>query len=276
MVRQACKVWNQVSGEDKSSFAAELLPDPAQFAAAIGPFLELPPNPSLAITNSLGGAIHLIKRPPETESTKSNMARDVDGYSPALRMMWYTAKLIRETDIIGYVTSEQQTALWKHISLFLQLASDNISVEGSNDLWNRYDSDLEAEILDLITECQALLASWLQGYPQERSNSSVIAKSQLLEESRASSVASYYSARAYCAMSIDLQELHGHVALEGEAEQLRKIRKSPCVFMSAACLSSASDPKALLRLCNELISDLTGYGFPGNSEEGAYSNSFCV
>lgn len=269
-------VWNQVSGEDKSSIAAELLPGPAQFTAALGPFLELPPSPSLAITNSLGGAVNLTKQPPATENTKSNMARDVDGYSPALRMMWYATKLIKETDITDYVTSKQRVFLWKHMSVFLQLAGDNVSVQGSNDLWDRYDPDLEAEILDLITEGQALLASWLQQNSQDRSSLSVTVKREILEESRGSLVASYYSARAYAVISTDLQELHGNAALEGEAEQLRKLRKSPDVFMAAAYLSSASDPKALLRLCNEFISDLTGYGFQGNSEEGAYSNPFGV
>lgn len=252
------------------SVAAELLPNGAQFTTAFRRFLAVPPNLSLAITNSLGGAIDLIERSPASEGTKGNMARDMDGYSPALRIVWYTTKLITATDIISFVTNEQQIHLWKHMSLFLQLAGDNVSVPGSNDLWNRYDLDMEAEILELIVEGQGLLALWLHDKSQEKASLSANAQGQLLEESKGSSPASYYSARAYSAISLDLQELQGHTARNGEAERLKSMRKSQEVFVAAAILSSASDPKALLRLCNELISDLTGSNFSENADGGTY------
>jgi len=274
LIIQACKVWDQAPREEKTSIAAELLPNGAQFTTAFGRFLSIPPNLSLAITNSLGGAINLIEQSPASEGTKSNMGRDMDGYSPALRIVWYTTKLIKATDIVGFVTEEQQVVLWKHMSLFLQLAGDNISVPGSNDLWNRYNSDMEAEILELTTEVQSLLALWLQDKSQEKSSLSAITQSQLLEEAQGSSPASYYSARAYSAISSDLQELQGHTARNDDAERLRSIRKSEEVFLAAAFLSSASDPKALLRLCNELISDLTGSNSYENADEGTYSSPF--
>lgn len=271
LISQACKVWDQASREEKTSVAAELLPNGAQFTTAFRRFLSIPPNLSLAITNFLGGAINLIEQSPASEDTKGNMERDMDGYSPALRIIWYITKLIKATDIFGFVTEKQQAMLWKHMSLFLQLAGDNISVPGSNDLWNRYDSDMEAEILELTTEVQSLLALWLQDKSQEKSSLSAITQSQLSEESQGLSPASYYSARAYSAISSDLQELRGHTARDGEAERLRSIRKSEEVFLAAALLSSASDSKALLRLCNELISDLTGSNSYENADEGTYS-----
>ena len=236
----------------------------------------MPPNLSLSITNSLGGAISLIERPSTTESIQSGITRDVDGYSPPLRMVWYTMRLIKETNIFDFLTHEQQAVLWKHISLFLQLAGDNICVPGSNGLWNHYDRDLEVETLDLITEGQVLMATWLQDTPQEKASLSMTIQDQLLGESRGSSVASYYSARAYSAISTDLQELHGHTPLDGEVEQLRTMRKSQDFFTAAAYLSSASDSKTLLRLCNELISDITGNKFIGKEEDGAYSSLFHI
>ena len=257
-----------MAAENKYSIATELLPDATQFVAALGPFLEISPNLSLSITNSLGGAINLIERPSAAESTQSNIERDADGYSSALRMVWYTTKLIKETSILGFLTHDQQAVLWKYMFLFLQLADDNISVLGSNYLWDHYDRDLEVEILDMVTEGQALLASWLQHTSQEQASVIMTARSQLFTESRGSSAASYYSARAYAAISADLQELHGYRSSDGEAEQLKTMRKSQDVLAAAAYLTSASDPKALLRLCNELISDLTGNSFNGKDKEG--------
>ncbi len=270
LVGQACKVWDQAPGQEKSSVAAELLPDTAQFAAAFDPFLAIPPNTSLAVTNALGGAISLVEQPSTSKGTKIHMARDIDGYSPALRTAWFTIKLFKATNILSFVTEEQQAVQWKHISVFLQLAGDNVSVPGSNDLWNRYEPDLEAEILDLITEGQGLLASWLHLKSQGTATLSAIVQKQLLEDSHGSSAASYYSARAYSVISADHKEFHGHTALNGEVERLRSMRKSQEVFPAAAFLASASDLKALLRLCNELISDLTSRELYEKTEQGTY------
>ena len=221
----------------------------------------------MAVTNGLGSAISLIEQPLASGITTINLAHDTDGYSAALRMMWYTLKITKTTEISRFVTSEQQAAVLKHVLLFLQLATDNVSVTGSNSLWDHYDPDLEAEILGLLTECSELSVLWLE-------HNAMIIAAQLLEEAHGSTTSSYYNARAYPSAATFLHELHKQTALDGEAEKLRTMRKSQEIFANAAYLESASDRKALSRLCNELISDLTGYDFHGNTKDGALRTTF--
>lgn len=229
------------------------------------------PNPSLAIMNSLGGAIYLIDQPSApTNASHVENTRDIDGHSAAVRAAWYTTKIIRATDILSYVAIERQVVVWRHLSQFLQLASDNISVPGCNDLWRHQDPDLEIEILDFIAEAQGLLASWLLKNCQESSSIITTIRNELLEESHGFTVQSYYSGRAYALVTAEITERHGHASVDEEVEQLRTIRRSPNVFTAAAFLASASESKALLRLCNELVADLTGHNFHKKTKEGVY------
>ena len=165
------------------------------------------------------------------------------------------------------IADDDKATLCKNIALFLQLAGDNLGVAGSIPLWNDIDQEQEIEVVDLIAEAQALLASWLH---TESSLSSFVSQTQnqLLNEANGLTAKSYYSGRAYSAIATEISETHGPVSGKGQADQLKEMRVSENVFASAAYLTSAPESKELQRLCNELLADLTILNFQANVTEG--------
>ena len=203
--------------------------------------------------------------------TSQEISRDLDGYTPAFRMAQYATKLIKSTETFDNVAKEVKIAVCKFVAIFLQLASDDLSVSGPFPLWKVSDSDQELEIVDFVGEAQVLLTEWL--------TSSFIAEvqSQLLADTSSHSAAAYYSARTYTALSTQVAESQGvHVSHGDESDRLKQLRKSPDLFTSAALLTSASDSKELLRLCNGVLADLTGRNFSENAEDGEVLRDFIV
>lgn len=256
LVSQAQKVLEKASSTDLPTTADRLLPDLDHWNAALHPFITRSPNASLAITNSFGGAVYLIS--PDLSHGTQEIPRDTDGYSSAFRMAHYTIKLMNITGVFDSSTTERKTNTCKNIALFIQLAGDDLSVPGVVPLWDITDLDLESEITDLIAEAQALLALWLHIGPLPTFVSET--ETQLLQDSSGLSAASYYSARAYSAMAIEITEIHGVRGIEDEeTKRLRELRRSPQeIFIAAAKFTSICESKELLRLCNGLLADFTG------------------
>ncbi|KAK4692467.1 E3 ubiquitin-protein ligase listerin, partial [Lecanoromycetidae sp. Uapishka_2] len=253
---QAQKLLEKASSLDMPATAEQLLPSLEQWSVALHPFITRSPNASLAITNSFGGALYLI--PPASSMTEQAVPRDSDGYSSAFRMIQYTMKLIRGTLIFDGLSSTQRTVLCKNIALFIQLAGDDLSVPSLVALWDLTNLDTESEISDVVAEAQTLLASWLYTAPLPTFVSE--AEAQLLHESSGISTASYYTARAYSVMAIEITEVHGIRGIEDEeTKRLRELRRSPQdIFAAAATFTSICESKELLRLCNAILADLTG------------------
>lgn len=196
--------------------------------------------------------------------------RDVHGYSPALRMAIYTVELINSTDVLDHTAAEERAVICQYLALITQIAGDNLSLFGSNDLWDSSSPDAEVEMTEFVASAQRLLASWLQPTHQVEQNFAMTAQDLLLESSRGSSVTSYYNARAYSVLTAEMIELHGHTPSGDEASQLRAMRKTSELFYATAFLTKASEAQGLLRLCNELVADLTGQDLHENMQEGKW------
>jgi len=184
-------------------------------------------------------------------------------------MAQYTTKLINSTGIFSSCTMQQKVVVCKYMALFLQIAGDDLSVPGVIPLWDISDPEVESELVDLVAEAQALLASWLQAAPLP--SFILEAEAQLLDESLGISAASYYTARAYTVMAIEITEVHGGRGIEDdETKRLRVLRKSPQdIFAAVATFTSICESKELLRLCNGLLADLTGQDFRKSTDEDA-------
>lgn len=276
LVEQARKLLNQPTEQNKPVLAAGLLPDSVQWAAAIGPFYSRLPNQSMSIMNPLGGAINLIDRTigPDVEAQSAN--RDSNGYSSALRMAWYVLRIVKATDIFDIATEEQQILVYKNLALIIQFATHNLSVPGSNPLWDTLDAELETKIADFVVDMQGALASWMQS---EHSMGSALLKKvqqQLFEASRGVSAASFYSGCAYSHLASEFIEMQGNFGPSEGMEPLSIILKSPDMFTPAAILSSAPESRGLLRLYNELLADLTGYDFQKGTDEGMSFSYFIL
>lgn len=265
VVSRAQNLYEQTSPEEMSDLAAGLLPNHAQWTAVMEPFITRAPNPSLAIMNPFGGALSLIRHASPTSDEKP-VPRDIDGYSSAFRVALYTLKLIETTKVFDYATSEHKGVICKNVALLLQLAGDNLSISGSMPLWDSVDPDQESEIVDLVPEMQRLLASWLQTESPSL-DCLAAAQNQLLEDAHGLTSTSYYSGRAYSAMTTEFRDLHGHVVYDNIAN-LKSMRKSADVFATAGYLTSATESKDVQRLGNELLADLTGLDFQKDMEDG--------
>ena len=255
LVKQAVQAFTQSPEADKFALVAEILPRREQWARALEPFVSTPPNPSIAITTSFGGAMTLIENAHKIEV---NVSYDDTGQSLLLRVMRYVIDLFNTTNMFGVLSTEQRLVLAKNLAVTVQLAGDNLSVQGSMPLWVSSETGIASDVGDFIAQAQSHLASWLFAAPESVLTESVM--SQLLEESLGSSSTAYYSGRAFSAIATELSQLHGPSGDE-DAIRLKSALKSPDTFAAAALLFSASGGPASLRSCNELLADLTVFKF---------------
>lgn len=209
--------------------------------------------------------------PISSTAVKQEISRDGDGHSAALRIAHYTTHLIKSTSVFDSATQEQKTTICKYMALFLQLASDNLSVPVSMPLWGPNDPELESEIVDFVAGAQSLLVSWLHSRDPSISEIVSEAQKQLLDASHGLTPSSYYSGRAYSALTAEIAETHGPSVPTNDADLIKGLRKSNDAFVAAAYLTSASESEALFRLCNYLLTDLTGHEFLESPAEGMSS-----
>ena len=267
LLGQARKVFEHAKEKDKEAVIAEILPNSTQWRESLSPLLETMPSASLAITNQLSCAIKLIRNPSiPSLSTVQRIARDVDGFSSAFRVLSYVIGLLNVIEVFSYCTEEGKVLMCQNILVILQLAGDQIAKPTSNGLWDVTMVDSDSGILGLIADAQSLMASWMR----DREQFVITAQQQLLEMCQGRSVLSYYSARAYTTLTTELKELHGN-ALEEIGTALMGISRSPGVddlFKNAALLASASESNQLSKLTNELLASLTDHNLKDQSESG--------
>lgn len=78
------------------------------------------------------------------------------------------------------------------------------------------------------------------------------AQTRLAASSQGHDTASYYNAQAYSFLT------HYGSGLDDDPEKMKSLRKSPYIFYSTQVLKGWKDESTLLKLCNELLADLTG------------------
>ena len=272
---QARKVLGNSSPSDLPATVQELLPDSNEWKTALALFISRVPDPSLAITNAFGGSLSLIS-PTSSDSVNHTIYRDGDGSSAALRMAQYTTRMIKSTDIFDKASRERKTSVCKYMAIFLQLASDNLSVPGSMPLWEFADPDIESEIVEFVTEAEGLLGEWLHSRGSSTSEFLAEVQEQLLGDSYGLTASSYYSGRAFSTLTAETAELHGSSAHVNDTDLIRGFRRSNDAFAAAAYLTSASESEELFRLCNYLLTDLTEHDFRRSLAEGRLNNRWAA
>jgi hypothetical protein len=254
-----------------------VLPSVQDWDAALAVFLGVPPKSSLAITNSLGGAIYLVHSQAPLASTK--VTRDADGYSAAYRMLQYVAKLWKDTDQfpIEEIPVAIRGAYLRNISLTIQLANDNIGLAGANGLWADYSTEVESEAMAFVAEAHAVYtdelkrasSTWAGG------NEFMTWASDLLGQIEANTSAeTYYKTRAFSTLILDMILITGwrNAQTAQVQDMLKAVRKDKAIFPILAHLNAFKEPlaasKSCERMCNELIADLTGLDIEQKYDEG--------
>ena len=237
----AGKASSLISGAPKgqaSDLIERLLFTEEQWETALRPFLNTQINPSLAITNPLGGCIFLVDN---SSSEKIESTWDTYGYSTLLRMAMFSAKLIEELSSASIpISSKTKTALLYYILLVQQLAKDNLSVAHANNLWKEYSPDIDADVLEFTSNTQQWVVSTL-GSDKLRHEFAPALVERLLERSSGSSSTAFYTARVLCVVISDLCEddqFFRDMAVKWVNEN--EVWKNKSVFTSAAVLTGSA------------------------------------
>jgi len=267
------------------------MPSAAQWATALAPISKQTVNSALAVTNTLSNAIALItKHTGSTDVAQHSIPRDSDGFSSALRLAWYAVRLAKQSNNMLHGTGDEKMTTCRGVVLVLQLATDDLSVYGQNNLLAASRSETEKHLISFMDDAQSLLSSWLQS----KQDFVLGISDKLLEGCRLFSTWSYYNARAYSAIIIELGELHGLVeevssSIQGmgihdgqrtadgssheNQEQIGQVREPKwpdSTFSSLAIIASAPETSRVTKLVNELIAQITGHDFRNDGDEGQY------
>ncbi|EKG21184.1 Zinc finger RING-type protein [Macrophomina phaseolina MS6] len=276
LVELAKDLVNDADTEGPESLQ-NLLPTFDAWNAALKPFLDVPPHTTFAITNPLGGGVYLV----EQDRQPADVSRDSEGFSPALRMAAYTARLLTKYSILDKLPKEKMTQLYKQLLLTVQLTNDNVSRATANDIFNIYTAHSENDVVEVVADIQALLADWVSksgtwwaGDSKSDFSFMLEALENLRESAKGLSSEAFYNARAYACATSELIEAHGWPSKQtgNMEESLKEIRKSKDTLLIAAFLYGHSTPLAshgsASRMCNELIAQLTGHNITQDTQGG--------
>lgn len=260
--------------DNTGEVASNILPPLSNWRQSLDSFLQLPPKLSLAITNPLGGALYLIPRAQIGAATKQppRVSRDINAFSAAYRTASFLVKVFRTTKIADLVSNDDLSIIFQLLSLTLYLASDNLSLAAENSLWKNYSPDIEADVMEFVSDSHQLIGDWLQNskswWSGDASESPVsfveMALQSCLENSKGTSATAFHYARVYSVNTSELIELHGWHSNKspGMESTVRDLRKSKDIMFAAAYVTGHKIPlstsKASSIMCNGLIAELTG------------------
>ncbi|KAF1983519.1 hypothetical protein K402DRAFT_456495 [Aulographum hederae CBS 113979] len=271
----------QFKTNSESQFASTLIPDDNVWSSAMEPFLQMAPPVQLATIHPLGGTVFLVEsRSGGRRPRHSNIPRDFEGLSVALRMVWYVTKMASNQDFFAAIGEDRQSDLFSIVSIGLCLANDNLSLLGANNFWSIYTPEVETQMTVMISDMQTLINSWLES--AERVSISTDAEdphflktsfSTALANATGSSTLAYYNAQVYATHAANFTELHGWQSrdMEGFEKQLSALRRAKDTLPLSAFLAGnkafLSNSQLAQRLCNELVADLTGMSIDQKADE---------
>ncbi|KAI0426681.1 hypothetical protein F5Y09DRAFT_56342 [Xylaria sp. FL1042] len=259
--------------EDISPGLLALLPSTETWRQQILMLFQNTPNPSLAITNSLGGSCFLATGHPQ--DTDANIQRDSRGCSIPGRMALYIAKLISSGFSFDIVSLPIKIDFVMNLSLTVELAADQLTTMGENGVWrsiSSYDNLSDVEGLTISTQKYITgIAEHAQGWhggsgtKQAQLMHGII--KGLTEESRTLSPLGFYSARSMQNILQALTERHGFPS-SGEQwlVDMDCLKSSSSTLYPAASMliglgETISTSSTVSNFCNRLVSDIAGAKF---------------
>lgn len=270
LAERAVKLHDLTADSYRASLLSGLLPDDTEWEEMLRPFLNISPNTSMAIGSKFAGAIHIIDQTPYASNAEpaSGVNRDGEGYSPALRCWILVTRLSQSTNLLKHSELECQDIIIRNLILVLDLAKDNLSLAGANNLWLPPTPEVETSIEELISYAQMTVQDWL--HAQSERWTGVI--EYFADNASDLTSFSFYNARAlsfiYSVISEDSKRPLGK-------KDVPKVytawsRESKHALKTVALLSGLNvDSKANAqadRFVNELVDELTEANAPVDSE----------
>ena len=213
------------------------------------------------------GAVYLNR---SSSANRSRCARDLNGYSVALRMAIYTARLIEQTSDLKL--PDLDVDLLYLLSITAQLAQDQVDLQGENQLvTSLLDQDVMAEIQEFLFDAKAPISNlvansrgWL-----DKADANVVPVrsliSTLIRDAGTSTPVSFHAARILSDVLQRLVNEQGWHNVNGESWLLKLdiLKTSPTNVLGATALliglqDVLGSSKIVNKLCNGLISDIAG------------------
>ncbi|KOS20375.1 E3 ubiquitin-protein ligase listerin [Escovopsis weberi] len=255
----------------------DIFPSTNAWMQKLAPFLEQPLNPSLTITNALGGVVTLSNNNSRLSDLRT-ISRDRKGRSIPLRMALYAAKLLEDKADKSKLPIQFQVELLFIQCLVLQLATDQLTSREYNGLWRELDqaeSIAEAEnfvagLRHTINQSSVGASWWDQSSADQTSRVFRGLVNLLKQESTRLDPRGVYSARALSEIVSSLAETQGvPPALEETLLKPALAKAAPeTALLSAAILSGLGETlqpsKLASNFCNRLASDVAGASAQGD------------
>ncbi|KAF4966358.1 hypothetical protein FSARC_5928 [Fusarium sarcochroum] len=247
----------------------ELFPSTNVWMKELAPLLELSINPSLSITNSIGGAAALVKGAPR--STQLRIHRDRKGRAIPTRMALYVSQLSDKLPLSQLPKPFQLELLYLQC-LTVQLISDQITCMEENRLWKTLKhAEASGQAEEFVSKTRGVLNSLaadsnaLSGSGEEKSIIHELVD-LLTHHSRELTPRGLYSARALGELVQSLAEVHG--ASSGLEDALLKpdlLKVGPTTVLPASAIiagfgETLQPSKAANNFCNRVVSEIAGAG----------------
>jgi hypothetical protein len=255
---QAQKIFEDAAEAFRPKSLDDLLPAESQLDSLLEEYTWEVPDASLAITNALHGAIGLITIPNIGKPLTQTQGYDRQGLKPLMRGAMYCLDLLHDESAVKMLPAQRQVQITRFLAISSQLIADQLNVPSQRPLWSSAAEDLEHDTLDAVVSFQARVSGWLSQLSASRPSRYAPLVTLLFEKSAGESSTEYYHARAYAALVGEERDHHGGEMSAFDESLFGTIRRSTHVIQSTAFLSTATDSRAALKVCNELMSDLSG------------------
>lgn len=278
LVDIAQEALSKAPAEQKAATAIEILPSKEQWDQALDPFLRLPPKPSTAITNALGGAVYLVDMsiPKAVQQELNSIPRDPNHFTSAFRLTYYVTKVFSDPATLALIDVEQREVLCSCLPIAAQLIDEDMSIESSNGIVGPVTPETLEEGAELVSEVRLLVKSFVQG--KDTGDIDAIGSwRDMLEALDDNSPKSYHLGDVYAKSILETDPLESNKPEEPWVDVAKKIRESRSPFWSTSILTAFKDSIAFApagtKLCNELVADVTGLDPDRKEDDGKFSLS---
>lgn len=271
------ELLQNLTPEEASQTTKSVFPSAQSWEKALGPFLQLPPRSSTAITNPIGATVHLIDR--ELSETfweqYNSISRDASHCSAAFRLSYFATKILSSFAVTEHLGAEEIEALFYNLPLAIQLVEDDLSIEKCNGITGIQLAEQREEYLEIVKEGRKVIYEWVQSNSQisgETVSSRLIASwISKLDNLDGNSPVSYRIGEAFVKVMAGADSSKTSKSPE-DVTQLCRDTRTENVIRSAAWMrvlrqSVVSNP-AGTRLCNELVADSTGLKVEDERKDG--------
>ncbi|WEW54912.1 hypothetical protein PRK78_000339 [Emydomyces testavorans] len=263
IAQEILKTTNEQAGPNLSN----LFPSEKQWAAALQPFLEIPPPPSLSIMSPLGGAVFFVERSNRKDQV-SSLSHDSNQLVLASRLALYVTKLLSTIEIDG-LDSQSRKTLFLYLPLVTQLIDDDINIEGSISILPFDDPESRNAFVELVSGSRHNMKRWIStsigaNSPSndEESTNFVAFWQRYLEQIQGNAPDAYRLADVYARVMSEREAVGTVDFAESSLELAQKLDSPSNPLVMAAVVTAfkttlATAPAAF-KMCNQLVAQATG------------------